>query len=500
MSRYARTRSSSSPRVVSEFSSLRQRMAQVQDQVVDDPLRPRRVAPHQVLGAAERVVEEVRLDLRVQQLQLRDREFLFGLRFLGRCLLVAAHLGDAARDRAADRLRVLEVRAVVHGEPVAPRAALGLADEVHGARLGMRRDGREDLVPLRAEPPDHALQERHRAAVGIDATHLRADLQAVARALHVLDVGQLADRRVEDGERPTGVHRHLDLPALAVGERAGVGAAVDEPDAADVGHGGRDHEDHQEHPGEEDAALAAARERRPEHEREDQHEGPCEHQAEVEEEARSHGRGGSGGNGRSIAIPRTSTKRSPTKWGCERRSGVRGSPGRDGGPLPGSTPRWPAVLGVSGHRQIGAGPQRAWSGRCIAPHPCPLPARRGEGEGHRMRRRRRAAQCGPAGQPRSAAYMPGASARAPVSATPGPDAGVCVAAGRTWRLSGDSASVPRRSGGRAMRSTRRFAREVGSGPTRAASAAATSSCAGAPPCARGRRSGSAASRECRVPC
>ena len=127
----------------------RQRMAQVQDQVVDDLLRARRVAAHQVLGAAERVVEEVRLDLRVQQAQLGDRQFLLGLRLLGGRLLAAAHFGDAARDGAADRLRILEVGAVVHGEPVAPGAALGLADEVHGAGVRVRRDGREDLVALR---------------------------------------------------------------------------------------------------------------------------------------------------------------------------------------------------------------------------------------------------------------------------------------------------------------------------------------------------------------
>ena len=110
---------------------------------------------------------------------------------------------------------------------------------------------------LGAEPAEHALEQRDRAAVGIHARDLRADLQAVARAFHALDVGQLADRRVEEVERPARLHRDLDLPPLPVRQRRGAGRPVDESDAAHVRHRGRDDEDHQEQPQEEDAALAA---------------------------------------------------------------------------------------------------------------------------------------------------------------------------------------------------------------------------------------------------
>ena len=88
----------------------------------------------------------------------------------------------------------------------------------------VRRDGREDLVALGAEPAEHALQERDSGAIGIDAAHFRVDLQAVARAFHLLDIGQLANRGVENVERPVRLHRHLDLPPLPVGERVGVDA------------------------------------------------------------------------------------------------------------------------------------------------------------------------------------------------------------------------------------------------------------------------------------
>src|SRR5688572_31995862 len=48
-------------------------------------------------------------------------------------------------DGAGDRLGVLEVRAVVDAQQVAPRARLGLADQQHAAAVGVGRDRREDL-------------------------------------------------------------------------------------------------------------------------------------------------------------------------------------------------------------------------------------------------------------------------------------------------------------------------------------------------------------------
>ena len=71
-------------------------MAQVLDQVAEHLVGARRVAAGQVLRAGQRVVEEVRLDLRVQQAELGDGEFLLGRGLRGGRLLAAAALGDAA--------------------------------------------------------------------------------------------------------------------------------------------------------------------------------------------------------------------------------------------------------------------------------------------------------------------------------------------------------------------------------------------------------------------
>ena len=50
----------------------------------------------------------------------------------------------------------------------------------------------------------------------------RADLQAVARALDLVHVRQLADRRLDQGEGLVRREGDLDLAAVAVAERGGV--------------------------------------------------------------------------------------------------------------------------------------------------------------------------------------------------------------------------------------------------------------------------------------
>src|SRR5690606_9188041 len=139
-----------------------------------------------------------------------------GLR--GGGLLVAAVLGDPARDGAGDRLEVLVVGAVVHAEPVAPGRALGLADQGHAAAVVARRDRGQDLVARGAEPVQRIPAPERLLAVRIRAHDLGAYLQAVARAAHVVHAGQFADRGVEQVEGLAGFQRDLDLALVAIGE------------------------------------------------------------------------------------------------------------------------------------------------------------------------------------------------------------------------------------------------------------------------------------------
>src|SRR5690606_18195619 len=103
----------------------------------------------------------------------------------GRCLgagalLVATVLADAAGDRAGDRFGVLQVGAVIDPEPVAPRAALGFADQGDATGAIAGSNGGEDLIAQAAEPVGRIELAEHAAAVGFRALHLGADLQAVA--------------------------------------------------------------------------------------------------------------------------------------------------------------------------------------------------------------------------------------------------------------------------------------------------------------------------------
>ena len=154
----------------------------------------------------------------------------------------------------------------------------------------MRRDDGVHDVLAGAEPAQHLLQQRHRVPQRIDAENAGVDLQPVARAFHRLGLGQVADGAVEKVEDLAGLHRYLDLPALAVGKRAGGDAAVDQAHAADVRRCGGVHKEHQHQPDQEDAGHAAMANGRPDREREDEQEQPREGQAD-EEEKTGHGRG-----------------------------------------------------------------------------------------------------------------------------------------------------------------------------------------------------------------
>ena len=86
-------------------------------------------------------------------------------------------------------------------------------------------------------------------AVGARARHLGLDLQAVARALHLLDPGQFADRGVQQVEGLAGFQRDLDQPLLPVAERVGIGAAGDQADPVQVRERTGHHQRHRRHPG-----------------------------------------------------------------------------------------------------------------------------------------------------------------------------------------------------------------------------------------------------------
>ena len=265
-------------------------MAQVLDQMPEHLVGARRVAAGQQLRAGERVVEEVRFDLRVQKGKFCDGEFLLGRGLGGLGLLVAATLGDAAADRAGDRLGVLEVGAVVDQEPVAPRRAFRLADQRHAAAVVAGRDRREDLVARDAEPRQRVPASADPLDIDVGAADLGAHLQAVARALDLGDARQFADRRVEQVERLAGLQRNLHLPALAVGERGLVDAPGDQPHPAQVRQRAGDHERHREHPRDHDRPFQPAdhRQVRPQSREQEHREQPGDGDAQDEEQALGH--------------------------------------------------------------------------------------------------------------------------------------------------------------------------------------------------------------------
>ncbi len=200
-------------------------MAQILDQVAEHLVGTRRIGAGEVLRAGQRVVEEVGLDLRMQQVEAGHGELLLGRGLRGGVAFVAAALGDAAGDGAGDRVGVLEVGAVVDAEPVAPCTAFRLADQGDAAGAVDGRDRGEDLVARVAEPLHRVEATQGRlVAVGDRAQHLRSHLQAVACALDVLRARQFADGGIEQVEGLACLERNLDLAALAVAQAFLLGA------------------------------------------------------------------------------------------------------------------------------------------------------------------------------------------------------------------------------------------------------------------------------------
>jgi hypothetical protein len=90
ISRNARAMSTSRPEVGRALAHLRQRRAQVLDEALQHPRGRRRVGLDQVLHVGERVEEEVRLDLRLHELQARLEHVLLQLVALGLGLAMRA--------------------------------------------------------------------------------------------------------------------------------------------------------------------------------------------------------------------------------------------------------------------------------------------------------------------------------------------------------------------------------------------------------------------------
>jgi len=119
--------------------------------------------------------------------------------------------------------------------------------------------------------------------------HLGAKLQTVAGGFDFFRARQFANGRFDDVECLAGLERDFDLPPLAIGKRAGVGAAGDHADAAQVRGGGGDdkYQRHQRAREQRPGQLAIADDV-PQDDDEDKCREPGEDEAEVEEEAGFH--------------------------------------------------------------------------------------------------------------------------------------------------------------------------------------------------------------------
>ena len=267
-------------------------MAQVGDQVAQHFIGASRIAAGEILRAGQRVVEEVRLDLCMQQAQLGDGELLLGHGLLCGGLFVAAVFGDAAGDGTGDGFGILKVGAVVDLEPVTPRAALGLAHQGHAADAIAGRDRGEDLVALDVDPVERIELSRRLVAVGIEAGDLGAYLQAVACAFDFFRTWQLADGRIDQVEGFARLQRDFHLPGMAVGQRAAIDATGDQADATDVRNRPGDHEAQRDHVQQEEQAFGrvAVEGPVPDHHEKQEPDGPGDGKAEHEEEAGFHGR------------------------------------------------------------------------------------------------------------------------------------------------------------------------------------------------------------------
>ena len=196
---------------------------------------PCRIAAHQVLGAAERVVEEVRLDLRVQQ-----RSFATASSFSVSVSLVAA---CSSRRTSAMRREIARLIAsafsrlvplsTVNQSSQAPPSGSQTRFTVPVSACGVMVA--KIWLCVGAEPPEHPLQQRHRACRTDrrDATFAR--ICRLSRALSTcstLGSSRIVASRMSNA-RPASIGisicrrcRLASVPAF--------GAAVDEADPADV--------------------------------------------------------------------------------------------------------------------------------------------------------------------------------------------------------------------------------------------------------------------------
>ncbi len=154
--------------------------------MADHDLGARRVGARQHLCAGQGVVEKVRLDLRMQQIQARHGQFLFHDRLLGGGLFVATLLADPAHHRAIDRLGVFVIAAFVHRKQIHPGASVRLAQHGDAAGALPRRDRRQDLVVGDGKAREQVPARRLATCVRVDAAHLGANQQAARRAFDVL--------------------------------------------------------------------------------------------------------------------------------------------------------------------------------------------------------------------------------------------------------------------------------------------------------------------------
>ena len=266
-------------------------MAQVGDQVAQHFIRAGRITAGQVLRTGQRVVEEMRFHLRMQQAQLGDGEFFLSDGLLRGSLFVAAVLGHAAGDGAGDGLGIFQVGAVVHLEPVAPCTAFRLAHQAHAADAVARRHRGQDLVALDVDPVQRIEPTRCLVAVRVEAGDLGPNLQAVARAFYFFRTWQFADGRVHQVERFARFQWHFHLPCMPVGQRAAINPACNQADAADMGNRASNHEAQGDHEQQEEQSFrpAAIEDLAPHHQEHQVRDGPGSGDTEDEEEAGFHG-------------------------------------------------------------------------------------------------------------------------------------------------------------------------------------------------------------------
>ena len=300
----------------------RQRAAQVLDQVAEHLLGPGRIGAGQHLGVGQGVVEEVRLDLRVQQVQPRHAQFLLGGVLLRGGLLAAALFAHAAGDGTGHRLGILEVAAFIDHQQVHPGTGFGFEQQGDAAGAFARGDHGRDLVALDRQPRDRVPARRRTHVVRVDARHLGADLQTAGRAVDLLDPRQFVDRGLDHLKGLGGIERDLDLPALAAGQAVAVQSPGQQLDPTQVAERTGHRNDQQEDRDQREDRAGAAEDLRPDDRGHDQRHRPGEQDAEQQGQAGGHGRRPGGVGAEHRARP-GGCKAPATNRGRRGRTGVR---------------------------------------------------------------------------------------------------------------------------------------------------------------------------------